>query len=168
MKKLVSIFVFIFLWSSVSIAETIVFNKCWEPIEKNAYGDKVKNFKEFKKLKNIDDFIVKINTDSNSIVIKNVIDRDGFDPFDPRLKTTEYKINYLTKDIAVGYRIKYAEGTYTKGINRNLNVTVDLNKHKLYFWTKKKPKEFYSKISCKLYKGTNSGSFLHKILKMLN
>ena len=93
---------------------------------------------------------------------------DGFDPFDPRLKTTEYKINYLTKDIAVGYRIKYAEGTYTKGINRNLNVTVDLNKHKLYFWTKKKPKEFYSKISCKLYKGTNSGSFLHKILKMLN
>ena len=70
--------------------------------------------------------------------------------------------------MAVGYRIIYQTRDFSKGINRNLNVTVDLNKHKLYFWTKKKPKEFYSKISCKLYKGTNSGSFLHKILKMLN
>ena len=51
----------------------IVFNKCWQPIEKNAYGDKVKNFKEIKKLENIDDFIVKINTDSNSIIIKNYL-----------------------------------------------------------------------------------------------
>jgi hypothetical protein len=51
MKKLLGIVVLSLLLSGNAYAKIFVLNKCWEPIEKNAYGDKVKNFKEFKKIK---------------------------------------------------------------------------------------------------------------------
>ena len=69
-----------------------VLNKCWTPIEKNAYGDKVKNFKEFKKNKKIEDYIIKIDTEKMTIVKRYVLPGDYYDPFDPRLNLMSFDI----------------------------------------------------------------------------
>ena len=87
MIKLLVIIVLGLLWSGSVYAETIVFHKCWEPRIKNAYGDKVKSFKEFSKYLNksrdFKDYIIKIDTDKSSILSRFILS-NGFDPIDPK------------------------------------------------------------------------------------
>ena len=77
MKKLLGIMVLSLLLSGNAYAKIFVLNKCWEPIEKNAYGDKVKNFKEYKKVQKekfkntkyvFEDHIIKIDSEKMTIV----------------------------------------------------------------------------------------------------
>ena len=162
MKKLFLILVLGLLWGGSAYAETIVLHKCWEPRTKNAYGDKVKSFKEFAKYLNksrdFKDYIIKIDTDNSSILSRFILSSDVFNPFDQK---TEYS----------SYTIVENKGTFIIGQkdynpNKGRMIAIDLEKKQAGYWVGniKNFKKFYT--SCKLYKG-GSGTFKNILGKYL-
>ena len=146
-------------------------NKCWVPIEKNVYGDKVKNFKEFKKTKEIEDHIIKIDSEKKTIVKRYVLDdKKNIDPFDQK-KIFTYKISNFKNGIING-KFNYTSVRNSTeellGYYRDQMITVDLNRRKAAIWNSTKDKKTIKfDISCKLYKGSDD-SILRSILKMIN
>ena len=144
-------------------AQIFVLNKCWEPIEKNAYGDKVKNFKEYKQVQNekfkntiyvFEDYIIKINSEKMTIVTKDLFKEESW-PF----STMEFEIINFKNNMLVGK----GKPPFSKKI-----INIDLNNKKAAIWNSKQDKETIKfDISCKLYKGSDD-SMLRSILKMIN
>jgi hypothetical protein len=163
MKKLLSILVMSLLFYSNAYAQIFVLNKCWEPIEKNAYGDKVKNFKEYKKVQKenfkntkhvFEDNIIKINSEKMTIVKKHLFKENSW-PFG----TMEFQIISLKKNTIVGK----GKPPFSKQI-----ININLNNKKAAIWNSKQDKKNIKfDISCKLYKGSDD-SILRSILKMIN
>jgi len=163
MKKLLGIVVLGLLLGGNAYAKIFVLNKCWEPIEKNAYGDKVKNFKEYKKVQKekfkntkyvFEDNIIKIDSEKMTIVKKDIYKEDSW-PFD----TIEFEIVNLKNNMIVGK----GKPPFSKKI-----INIDLNNKKAAIWNSKQDKKTIKfDISCKLYKGSDD-SILRSILKMIN
>ena len=163
MKKLLSIIVLGLLLGGNAYAKIFVLNKCWEPIEKNAFGDKVKNFKEYKKVQKekfkntkyvFEDNIIKIDSEKMTIVKKDIYKEDSW-PFD----TIEFEIVNLKNNMIVGK----GKPPFSKKI-----INIDLNNKKAAIWNSKQDKKTIKfDISCKLYKGSDD-SMLRSILKMIN
>lgn len=163
MKKLLGIVVISFMLSVNAYAKIFVLNKCWEPIEKNAYGDKVKNFKEYKKVQKekfkntkyvFEDNIIKIDSEKMTIVKKDIYKEDSW-PFD----TIEFEIVNLKNNMIVGK----GKPPFSKKI-----INIDLNNKKAAIWNSKQDKKTIKfDISCKLYKGSDD-SIMRSILKMIN
>ena len=106
MKKLFLTILFTLVLSGNAYAKMFVLNKCWEPIEKNAYGDKVKNFKEYKQVQNekfkntiyvFEDYIIKINSEKMTIVTKDLFKEESW-PF----STMEFEIINFKNNMLVG------------------------------------------------------------------
>jgi hypothetical protein len=158
MIKLLVIIVLGLLWSGSVYAETIVFHKCWEPRIKNAYGDKVKSFKEFSKYLNksrdFKDYIIKIDTDKSSILSRFILS-NGFDPIDPKTEYSNYVIVENRGTFIIGKKVYHP--------NKGRMIAIDLEKKQAGYWVGniKNFKKFYT--SCKLYKG--GSSILESILK---
>ena len=165
--KIILFILIIFGWTNLALAEIFVLNKCWSPIEKNAYGDKVKNFKEFKKIKEIEDHIIKINAEKMTIIKRYVLagEKDYYDPYHPRVNLIKFKISNFKDNIIVGTN-KFKK--ILKPEDGNRMITVDLNNRKAAIWySKQNQKTIKFKISCKVYKESDN-STLKSILKMLN
>ena len=167
MKKLLVIIVLGLLWSSSVYAETIVLHKCWEPRIKNAYGDKVKSFKEFAKYLNksrdFKDYIIKIDTDKSPILSRFILS-GGFDPFDPKTEYSNYEIIENRGTLIIGKIVPNDLEVYHP--NKGRMIAIDLEKKQAGYWVGniKNFKKFYT--SCKLHKG--GSSTLKSILKKLN
>ena len=163
MKKILGIIVLGLLLSGNAYAKIFVLNKCWQPIEKNAYRDKVKNFKEYKKVQKekfkntkyiFEDSIIKIDSEKMTIVKKDIYKEDSW-PFD----TIEFEIVNLKNNMIVGK----GKPPFSKKI-----INIDLNNKKAAIWNSKQDKKTIKfDISCKLYKGSDD-SILRSILKMIN
>jgi hypothetical protein len=163
MKKLFLTILFTLVLSGNVYAKIFVLNKCWEPIEKNAYGDKVKNFKEYKQVQNekfkntiyvFEDYIIKINSEKMTIVTKDLFKEESW-PF----STMEFEIINFKNNMLVGK----GKPPFSKKI-----INIDLNNKKAAIWNSKQDKETIKfNISCKLYKGSDD-SILRSILKMIN
>ena len=165
--KIILFILITFSWTNLSSAETFVLNKCWVPIEKNAYGDKVKNFKEFKKIKKIEDHIIKINVEKMTIIKRYVLagEKDYYDPYHSRVNLINFKITNFKDNIIVGTN-KFKK--ILKPEDGNRMITVDLNSRKAAIWySKQNQKTIKFNISCKVYKEYDN-SILKSILKMLN
>jgi len=180
MKKLLGIVVLGLLLSGNAYAKIFVLNKCWEPIEKNAYGDKVKNFKEFKKIKEIEDHIIKIDSEKMIIVKRyvhddekniNPSDRDRFIEFE----IYNFKNNIIKGNVRDRWSLeeiinsqKKKDKYQTAKEHHGKLINVDLNSKKAAIWNSKQDKETIKfDISCKLYEGSDD-SILRSILKMIN
>lgn len=164
MKNIILIFLFSFLLISNVKAEVFVLNECWAPIEKNAYGDKVKNFKEFKKNKKIEDYIIKIDTEKMTIVKRYVLPGDNYDPFDPRHNLMSFDILDISNNKVVGKNEGYLSFKNPGGY---LLIMVDLKNKKAGTWfSEESPNLIDYDISCKAYKEDSLN--LKSILKMLN
>jgi hypothetical protein len=163
MKKLFLTILFTLVLSGNAYAKMFVLNKCWEPIEKNAYGDKVKNFKEYKQVQNekfkntiyvFEDYIIKINSEKMTIVTKDLFKEESW-PF----STMEFEIINFKNNMLVGK----GKPPFSKKI-----INIDLNNKKAAIWNSKQDKETIKfDISCKLYEGSDD-SILRSILKMIN
>jgi hypothetical protein len=163
MKKLFLTILFTLVLSGNAYAKMFVLNKCWEPIEKNAYGDKVKNFKEYKQVQNekfkntiyvFEDYIIKINSEKMTIVTKDLFKEESW-PF----STMEFEIINFKNNMLVGK----GKPPFSKKI-----INIDLNNKKAAIWNTKQDKETIKfDISCKLYEGSDD-SILRSILKMIN
>lgn len=163
MKKLFLTILFTLVLSGNAYAKMFVLNKCWEPIEKNAYGDKVKNFKEYKQVQNekfkntiyvFEDYIIKINSEKMTIVTKDLFKEESW-PF----STMEFEIINFKNNMLVGK----GKPPFSKKI-----INIDLNNKKAAIWNSKQDKETIKfDISCKLYEGSDD-STLRSILKMIN
>ena len=163
MKKLFLTILFTLVLSGNVYAKIFVLNKCWEPIEKNAYGDKVKNFKEYKQVQNekfkntiyvFEDYIIKINSEKMTIVTKDLFKEESW-PF----STMEFEIINFKNNMLVGK----GKPPFSKKI-----INIDLNNKKAAIWNTKQDKETIKfDISCKLYEGSDD-SILRSILKMIN
>jgi hypothetical protein len=163
MKKLFLTILFTLVLSGNVYAKIFVLNKCWEPIEKNAYGDKVKNFKEYKQVQNekfkntiyvFEDYIIKINSEKMTIVTKDLFKEESW-PF----STMEFEIINFKNNMLVGK----GKPPFSKKI-----INIDLNNKKAAIWNSKQDKETIKfDISCKLYEGSDD-SILRSILKMIN
>jgi hypothetical protein len=163
--KIILFILITFGWTNLSLAETFVLNKCWAPIEKNAYGDKVKSFKEFKKIKKIKDYIIKVDTKKKKIVKRYMLPGDKFDPFDPRHNSQSFNIIDTSNNVIVGKNEGYVSFKNPGGY---LLIKVDLKNKRAGTWFSEEDKnsiDFH--LSCKTYKGSNN-SILKSILKMLN
>ena len=164
-KKILSIAFLLLVFAENAYAETFVLNKCWAYIEKNAYGDKVKSFKEFKKIKKIKDYIIKVDTKKKKIVKRYVLPGDKFDPFDPRQKLQSFNIIDTSNNVIVGKNEGYVSFKNPGGY---LLIMVDLKNKRAGTWFSEEDQnsiDFH--LSCKTYKGSNN-SILKSILKMLN
>lgn len=162
--KIILFILIAFSWNNLSSAEMFVLNKCWTPIEKNAYGDKVKNFKEFKKNKKIEDYIIKIDTEKMTIVKRYVLPGDYYDPFDPRLNLMSFDILDISNNKVVGKNEGYLSFKNPGGY---LLIIVDLKNKKAGTWlSEESPNLIDYHISCKAYKEDILN--LKSILKMLN
>ena len=163
MKKFFLTILFTLVLSGNVYAKIFVLNKCWEPIEKNAYGDKVKNFKEYKQVQNekfkntiyvFEDYIIKINSEKMTIVTKDLFKEESW-PF----STMEFEIINFKNNMLVGK----GKPPFSKKI-----INIDLNNKKAAIWNSKQDKETIKfDISCKLYEGSDD-SILRSILKMIN
>ena len=85
-KKSITLIILCWLYSESVFAETIVLHKCWTPIVKNAYGDKIKNFKEYSKYQKktfsrakFQDYIIKVNIENSKIESQLLYESD--DPY---------------------------------------------------------------------------------------
>ena len=126
-------------------------------------GDKVKNFKEYKKVQKekfkntkyvFEDNIIKIDSEKMTIVKKDIYKEDSW-PFD----TIEFEIVNLKNNMIVGK----GKPPFSKKI-----INIDLNNKKAAIWNSKQDKKTIKfDISCKLYKGSDD-SILRSILKMIN
>ena len=170
MKKLLSILVMSLLLHGNAYGKIFTLNKCWTPIEKNVYGDKVRNFKEFKKVKEIDDNIIKIDFEKKTIIKRYVPDdKKNIDTFEHN-EILAYKISNFKNGIINGKFYSSSEPSTLRALTRNKNqmITVDLNRRKAAIWVSKQDKKTIRfNISCKLYKGSED-SILRSILKMIN
>jgi hypothetical protein len=163
MKKLFLTILFTLVLSGNAYAKMFVLNKCWEPIEKNAYGDKVKNFKEYKQVQNekfkntiyvFEDYIIKINSEKMTIVTKDLFKEESW-PF----STMEFEIINFKNNMLVGK----GKPPFSKQI-----ININLNNKKAAIWNSKQDKkDIKFDISCKLYEGSDD-STLRSILKMIN
>ena len=163
MKKFFLTILFTLVLSGNVYAKIFVLNKCWEPVEKNAYGDKVKNFKEYKQVQNekfkntiyvFEDYIIKINSEKMTIVTKDLFKEESW-PF----STMEFEIINFKNNMLVGK----GKPPFSKKI-----INIDLNNKKAAIWNSKQDKETIKfDISCKLYEGSDD-SILRSILKMIN
>lgn len=163
MKKLFLTILFTLVLSGNAYAKMFVLNKCWEPIEKNAYGDKVKNFKEYKQVQNekfkntiyvFEDYIIKINSEKMTIVTKDLFKEESW-PF----SKMEFEIINFKNNMLVGK----GKPPFSKKI-----ININLNNKKAAIWNSKQDKETIKfDISCKLYEGSDD-SILRSILKMIN
>ena len=163
MKKLFLTILFTLVLSGNAYAKMFVLNKCWEPIEKNAYGDKVKNFKEYKQVQNekfkntiyvFEDYIIKINSEKMTIVTKDLFKEESW-PF----STMEFEIINFKNNMLVGK----GKPPFSKKI-----ININLNNKKAAIWNSKQDKKNIKfDISCKLYEGSDD-STLRSILKMIN
>lgn len=180
MKKLFLTILFTLVLSGNVYAKIFVLNKCWDSIEKNVYGDKVRNFKEFKKIKEIKDHIIKIDSEKKTIVKIYVLDDEqNINPFDHDI-FIEFEIYNFKNNIIKGkVRDKWTleeiinsqkkKDKYQTAIeHRGKLIAVDLNKRKAAIWKPTQNKDTIKfNISCKLYKGSDD-SILRSILKMIN
>jgi hypothetical protein len=166
MKKFLGIMILSLLLYGNAYGKIFTLNKCWVPIEKNVYGDKVKNFKEFKITREIEDHIIKIDSEKKTIVKRYVLDdKKDIDPFDQKKNIFTYKISNFKNGIING---KFNYTSFLGYYYRDQMITVDLNRRKAAIWNSTKDKKTIKfDISCKLYKGSDD-SILRSILKMIN
>lgn len=171
MKRLLGILILSLLLYGNAYGKIFTLNRCWAPIEKNVYGDKVKNFKEFKKTKEIEDHIIKIDSEKKTIIKRYVLDdKKNIDTSDHNEILT-YKISNFKNGIING-KFNYTSEPNTlraiTGYYNNQMITIDLNRREAAIWNPKQDKKTIKfDISCKLYKGSDD-SMLRSILKMIN
>ena len=163
-KKFIALIILCWLYSESVLAETIVLHKCWTPIVKNAYGDKIKNFKEYSKYQKktfsrakFQDYIIKVNIENSKIESQLLYESD--DPF-----ITSSMGNYSRYEITEKDEYLFL-GKKVNTPNKGRMIAVDVDKKKAGTWTGD-IKNFKFTVNCKMYKSSNS--ILKSILKKIN